>query len=88
MDDIDDETIPQFIPNPNDPQSEVMNMADIMYLLTLVEEEKRGPCWLHICPFTGEMKVNYYLNRHPNVIYDKVRMNADIIIQLSGLLEG
>ena len=85
---IDDDTIPQFIPNPNDRQSEAANMAGILYLLTLVEEEERGRRRIHRCPFTGEMKVDYYLTGHPSVIYDKVRMNADTFIRLSSLLEG
>ena len=88
IDDIDDETIPQFILNPNDPQSEATNMVDILYLLTFVEEEEKGPCRIHTCPFTGKMKVDYYLNVYPSVIYNKVQMDTDTFIQLSGLLEG
>ena len=80
MNDMDDKTIPQFIPNPNDPQSHAANMASILYLLTLVEEEKRGPRQIHICSFIGEIKVEYYLNGHPSVIYDKVRIDADTFI--------
>ena len=34
------------------------------------------------------MKVEYYLNRHQNVIYDKVQIDTDTFIQLSDLLEG
>ena len=69
---MDDETIPQFISNPNYPQSHMANMTSILYLLKLVEEEERGPRRIHSCPFTVEMKVEYYLNGHPSVIYDKV----------------
>ena len=36
MDGTDDETIPQFISNPIDPQSHATNMAGILHLLTLV----------------------------------------------------
>ena len=64
------------------------NMTSILYLLTLVDEEERGPCRIHTCPFTGEMKVEYCLDGNSSVIYDKVRMDADIFIQLSDLLEG
>ena len=57
---MDDETILQFIPNPNDPQSHMANMTDILYLLTLVEVKEIGPRRIHTCLFTREMKVEYY----------------------------
>ena len=34
------------------------------------------------------MRVDYYLNGHPDVIFDKVRMDADTFIEFSRLLEG
>ena len=33
------------------------------------------------------MRVDYYLDGHPDVIFDKVRMDADTFIGLSSLLE-
>ena len=85
---MDADSFPQFIPNPNDPQSHIANLTGAFYLLTLLEEEER-PCWhIHNCSFTWEMRVDYYLDRHLDVIFDKVRMDANTFIGLSSLLEG
>ena len=38
---MDVDSVPQFIPNPNDPQSHLANLIGALYLLMLVEEEER-----------------------------------------------
>ena len=50
--------------------------------------EERLRWRIHNCSFTGEMRVDYYLDGHPDVIFNKVRMDADTFIGLSSLLEG
>ena len=54
----------------------------------LVEEEEKPHRRIHTCSFTGEMRVDYYLDGHPDVIFDRVRVDTDTFIELSGLLEG
>ena len=39
-DHVDADSVPQFIPNPNDPQSHLANLTGALYLLMLVEEEE------------------------------------------------
>ena len=85
---MDAYSFPAFIPNPNDPQSHLANLTDALYLLTLAEDEERPHRYIHTCSFIGDMRVNYYLAGHPDVIFDKVRMDADTFIEVSNLLEG
>ena len=85
---MDVDSVPQFTPNPNDPQSHLANLTGAFYLLTLLEEEERPRRRIHNCSFIGEKRVDYYLDGYPNVIFDKVRMDADTFIGLSSLLEG
>ena len=59
-----------------------------LYSLTLAEDEERPRWCIHTYSFIGEMQVDYYLDGHPDVIFDKVQMDADAFIGLKGLLEG
>ena len=49
---------------------------------------EKGRQQIHICQYLGAMKVDYYLNGHEDVIFDKVHMDANTFIQLSGLFES
>ena len=40
-DPMDTKSFPSFIPNADDPQSHLANLAGILYLLTLAKEEER-----------------------------------------------
>ena len=69
---IDDDSFSAFIPNPNDPQSHLANLICALYLLMLVEEEEKPHRRIHTCSFIGEMRVDYYLDGHLDVIFDKL----------------
>ena len=85
---MDAYSFPGFIPNSNDPQSHLANLTGAFYLLTLLEEEERPRWRIHNCSFTRKMCVDYYLDGHSDVIFDKVRMDPDIFIRLRNPLEG
>ena len=52
---MDVNSFPTFIPNPNDPQSHLVNLMGALYMLTLAEEEERPHRRIHTCSFIGEM---------------------------------
>lgn len=43
-------------------------------------------CRRHTSGWGGRLRVNYYLNGSPEVIYDKVRMSSDVFKRLSSIL--
>ena len=69
---MDADSVSQFIPNPNDPQSHLANLTGALYLLTLAEEEERPHRRIHNSSYNGDIRVDYYLDGHPDVIFDKL----------------
>lgn len=80
-----DKNFPIFIPNANDARNQFENLTSELYLLALLEEEEIGRR-IHTCPYTRPMRVDYYINAHGDVTFDKVRMYPETFLQLSRLL--
>ena len=85
---MDTDSLPYFIQNANNLHSRLANLVGGLYLPKLVEGEQSGRRRINTSPFTRAMKVDYYLNGHEDVIFDKVRMDADTFEQLSSLLKA
>ena len=85
---MDEDSFPFFIPNANDTYSQLANLAGGLYTLALLEEEEIGHWQIHMCPYTRPIRVDYYLNTHEDVMFNKVCMDTDTFLQLRGLLEA